>query len=1261
MATARQDDRHLQSERQGTGRRASRLAALEAAAAKRVLLLDGAMGTMIQRHELSEADFRGTLYADHDRELAGNNDLLSVTRPKIIQDIHVGFLEAGADIVTTNTFNANRVSQEDYGLAGAVRALNRASARIAREAADAAATAERPRFVAGVLGPTNKTLSVSPDVNDPGKRTIDFDTLGAAYREAAEALIEGGVDLILLETIFDSLNAKAALVALDEMFEATGTRLPILISGTVTDRAGRMLNGQTVEAFWLTLAHAAPFSVGLNCSFGAADMRPHLADLAGIAETRISAYPNAGLPNEFGGYDETPEETAAQLGEWAEAGLVNLVGGCCGTTPAHLAAIADAVAGHPPRVMSASRPKLRLAGLEPFESGDDGSTFVNVGERTNVTGSARFRKLITAGDYPAALEVARQQVENGAQIIDVNMDEGMLDSEAAMSRFLNLIAAEPDIARVPVMIDSSHWPAIEAGLRAVVGKPVVNSISLKEGDEPFLEQARLVKRYGAAVVVMAFDEQGQAETPERKLAICERAYCLLTERVGLAPADIIFDPNIFAVATGIAEHDDYARAFIEAARRIKARWPHVHVSGGLSNISFAFRGNNTVREAMHAAFLYHAIGAGMDMGIVNAGQLAVYEDLPEALKNAVEDVLLNRRSDATERLLEIAESYRDAGAGAARDEDAVAWREQDVDGRLRYALVHGIADHVVDDTEEARQAADRALDVIEGPLMDGMNVVGDLFGAGKMFLPQVVKSARVMKKAVAHLVPFIEEEKRAGGRVPETSGKIVTATVKGDVHDIGKNIVGVVLRCNNFEVIDLGVMVPAAQILDTARQEKADMIGVSGLITPSLDQMCRLAAEMERQGLDLPLLIGGATTSRMHTAVKIAPAYSGAVVHVMDASKAVGVAGTLLSRERRQAFIADVRERYDAMRAAHSRGQSGKRLLSLAEARANRARPDWRRYRASVPRFIGARTIADVGVAELIPYIDWTPFFRSWELTGTYPAILEDETVGEAARSLFDDARAMLESIVAEGSFAPQAAVGFWPAWSVDDDIEVFANGERERPIATLHTLRQQVTRERERPNHALADFVAPQGSAVDDHVGGFAVTIGDGVDRMAEAHERDHDDYSAIMVKALGDRLAEAFAEFLHERTRKELWGYAPSEALANDELIGERYRGIRPAPGYPACPDHSETRTIFTLLEAEARTGLQLTESCAMWPASSVCGLYFSHPESTYFGVGKLGRDQITDYARRKGASLEETEAWLLPNLAYDPGAEPQSGRDQ
>ena len=1258
MAVARRDDRQSRTARPAKDRRAARYAALDAAAARRVLVLDGAMGTMIQRHALDETDFRGTLFADHGRELAGNNDLLSITRPEIIRDIHVGFLEAGADIVTTNTFNANRVSQEDYGLAGEVRAINLAGARIAREAADAAADAERPRFVAGVLGPTNKTLSVSPDVNDPGARGIDFATLGAAYREAAEALIDGGVDLILLETIFDSLNAKAALVALDEMFAATGTRLPILISGTVTDRAGRMLNGQTVEAFWLTLAHAEPFSVGLNCSFGAADMRPHIADLARIAETRISAYPNAGLPNEFGGYDETPEETAAQLGEWAEAGLVNLVGGCCGTTPAHIAAIADAVAAHPPRAVPENTPRLRLAGLEPFESRDDSGTFINVGERTNVTGSAKFRKLITAGDYPAALEVARQQVENGAQIIDVNMDEGMLDGEAAMSRFLSLVAAEPDIARVPVMIDSSHWPAIEAGLRSVAGKPVVNSISLKEGEAPFLEQARLVKRYGAAVVVMAFDEQGQAETPERKLAICERAYRLLTERVGLGPGDIIFDPNIFAVATGIAEHDDYARAFIEAARRIKARWPHVRVSGGVSNISFSFRGNNTVREAMHAAFLYHATSAGMDMGIVNAGQLAVYEDLPEALRTAVEDVLLNRRPDATERLLEIAERYRGAGAGAEREEEGDTWREQDVGGRLRFALVHGIADQVIDDTEEARRSADRALDVIEGPLMDGMNVVGDLFGAGKMFLPQVVKSARVMKKAVAHLVPFIEEEKRAGGRVPEASGKIVTATVKGDVHDIGKNIVGVVLRCNNFEVIDLGVMVPAVQILDTARREKADMIGVSGLITPSLDQMCRLAAEMERQGLDIPLLIGGATTSRMHTAVKIAPAYSGAVVHVADASKAVGVAGTLISRERRQAFAAEVRERYDAMRAAHKRGQAGKRLLSLAEARANRVRPDWGRYRAPAPRFTGVRTVADVGVADLIPYIDWTPFFRSWELAGTYPAILDDETVGPAASSLFDDARAMLESIVAESAFTPRAAVGFWPAWSVDDDIALFANSERKRPIATLHTLRQQMSRASERPNHALADFVAPKGSGVDDHVGGFALTVGEGVERLAATHEQAHDDYSAIMVKALGDRLAEAFAEFLHERTRKELWGYAPNEALASDELIGERYRGIRPAPGYPACPDHSEKQTIFGMLEAEARTGLRLTESCAMWPASSVCGLYFSHPESTYFGVGKLGRDQVADYARRKGASVEDTEAWLAPNLAYDPDAPPRSG---
>ncbi len=1226
-------------------------AALEAAAAERILVLDGAMGTMIQRHELSEADFRGERYADHGSELAGNNDLLSLTRPEIIRDIHAGFLEAGADIVTTNTFNANRISQEDYGLTDSVRALNLASAAIAREAADAAATADRPRFVAGVLGPTNKTLSVSADVNDPGKRGIEFGALAAAYREAAAALVEGGVDLILLETIFDSLNAKAAVIALEEMFDASGERLPILISGTVTDRAGRMLNGQTVEAFWLTLAHAQPFSVGLNCSFGAADMRPHLADLARIADTRVSAYPNAGLPNEFGGYDETPEETAAQLGEWAEAGMVNLVGGCCGTTPAHIRAIAEAVAGHPPRVPPEMTPQLRLAGLEPFESRKAGSAFINVGERTNVTGSARFRKLIVADDYQAALEVARQQVENGAQIIDVNMDEGMLDAEAAMSRFLNLVAAEPDIARVPVMIDSSHWPVIEAGLRCVLGKPIVNSISLKEGEAPFLEQARQAKRYGAAVVVMAFDEDGQAETAERKLAICARAYRLLTDEAGIAAADIIFDPNIFAVATGIDEHNDYARAFIDAARKIKAVLPHVHVSGGVSNISFSFRGNNTVREAMHAAFLYHATKAGMDMGIVNAGQLAVYEDMPDALRTGVEDVLLNRRPDATERLLDIAESYR--GDGAAQEEVADAWREQDVNERLRYALVHGIADHIVDDTEEARRASDRALAVIAGPLMDGMNVVGDLFAAGKMFLPQVVKSARVMKKAVAHLVPFIEAEKREGDEAPEATGKIVTATVKGDVHDIGKNIVGVVLRCNNIEVIDLGVMVPAVEILETARREKADMIGVSGLITPSLDQMCRLAAEMERQGLEIPLLIGGATTSRMHTAVKIAPNYSGPVVHVADASKAVGVAARLLSREEHAAFVAEIRERYDAMRAAHGRGQAGKRLLSLAEARANRVRPDWRRYRAPAPSFVGVRTVDDVAAGDLVSYIDWTPFFRSWDLVGKYPAILDDETIGDAARTLFDDATAMLDKIVTERWFAPRAAVGFWPACSVDDDILVFPNGGRTRPVATIHTLRQQMARDRERPNHALADFVAPRESGVEDHLGGFAVTIGERVEQVAKDHENAHDDYGAIMVKALGDRLAEAFAEFLHERVRKELWGYAPSEALANDELVGERYRGLRPAPGYPACPDHTEKHTLFVLLEAETRAGIRLTESYAMWPSSSVSGFYFSHPESTYFGVGKLGRDQIEDYARRKGMTVSETETWLAPNLAYDPVA--------
>ena len=1232
--------------------RARRLAALERAAAERVLVLDGAMGTMIQSLGLGETDFRGERYAGHDGELAGNNDLLSLTCPAAIRDIHAAFLDAGADIVTTNTFNANHISQEDYGLGCAVPALNRAGAALARQAADAAASTGHPRFVAGVLGPTNKTLSVSPDVNDPGKRAIDFDTLSAAYREAAVALIEGGVDLLLIETIFDSLNAKAALIALDDVFDAIGERLPILVSGTLTDRAGRMLNGQTVEAFWLTLAHAAPFSVGINCSFGAADMRPHLADLARVADTRVSAYPNAGLPNEFGGYDETPDETAAQIGEWAEAGLVNLVGGCCGTTPAHLRAIAEAVAGRPPRRPPENPPRLRLAGLEPFESREDGSTFVNVGERTNVTGSARFRKLIVAGDYQAALEVARQQIENGAQIIDVNMDEGMLDAEAAMARFLDLAAAEPDIARVPVMIDSSRWSVIETGLRRVAGKPVVNSLSLKEGEAPFLEQARLAKRYGAAVVVMAFDEEGQAETADRKFAVCARAYRLLTEEAGFAPFDIVFDPNIFAVATGIDAHDDYARAFIEAARRIKAAFPHVRVSGGLSNISFSFRGNDAVREAMHAAFLYHSTRAGMDMGIVNAGQLAVYEDIPDELRTTVEDVLLNRRADATERLLAVAEGYRGTGA---RDEDAAAaWREQDVEGRLRYALVHGIADHIVDDTEEARRRADRALSVITGPLMDGMNVVGDLFGDGKMFLPQVVKSARVMKKAVAHLVPFIEAEKREGGTAPSANGKIVTATVKGDVHDIGKNIVGVVLRCNNFEVIDLGVMVPAADIVETARREKADLIGVSGLITPSLDQMCRLAAEMERQGLELPLLIGGATTSRMHTAVKIAPNYSGPVAHVADASKAVGVAAGLLDRDQGPALAAEIRQHYEAMRAAHGRGRAGRRFLSLAEARANRARPDWRRYRAPVPSFVGVRTVDDVTAGALVSHIDWTPFFRSWELAGKYPTILDDETVGQAARALFDDATAMLDRIVGERWFAPRAAIGFWPACSVDDDILLFANGERAHPVATIHTLRQQMVRERERPNHALADFVAPRDSGVADHLGAFAVTMGDRVEEVARDYENAHDDYGAIMVKSLGDRLAEAFAELLHERARKTLWGYAPNEALANNELVGERYRGIRPAPGYPACPDHTEKRTLFALLDVEARAGIRLTESFAMWPASSVSGFYFSHPASVYFGVGKIGRDQVEDYARRKGMTLAEAETWLAPNLGYDPAAE-------
>ncbi len=1232
--------------------RARRVAALRRAADERILVLDGAMGTVIQGYGLDEAAFRGERFAGHNHELLGNNDILALTRPDVIREIHDQFLAAGADIIATNSFNTNRISQADYGTEGEVLAIGRAAAEIARAAADAASTPARPRLVAGALGPTNKTTSLSPDVADPGYRAVTFDEMRDTYREAAEGLLEGGVDLILIETIFDTLNAKAALFALEALFEARGERLPVMLSGTITDRSGRTLTGQTAEAFWLSLRHAAPLSVGLNCAFGAAEMRPYVADLARIADTLVCAYPNAGLPNEFGNYDETPEETAAQLGEWADAGLVNIVGGCCGTTPAHIAAIVDAVDGKAPRVPAESPRRLRLSGLEPFDVQATSGTFVNVGERTNVAGSAKFRRLIVEGDYEAALDVARQQVENGAQIIDVNMDEGMLEAAPAMTRFLNLIAAEPDIARVPVMIDSSDWDVIEAGLKCVQGKSVVNSISLKEGEEPFLAQARLVKRYGAAVVVMAFDEGGQAETADHRVDICTRAYRLLTEAVGFPPEDIIFDPNIFAVATGIEAHNDYARAFMEATRRIKETLPHARVSGGVSNISFSFRGNSPVREAMHAAFLYHAMRAGMDMGIVNAGQLAIYEDIPDDLRERVEDVLLNRREDATERLIEIAERYRTGGGGAAKGQADQSWRTGAVEMRIRHALVNGINDHIIDDTEEARQAFPRALDVIEGPLMDGMNVVGDLFGAGKMFLPQVVKSARVMKKAVAHLVPYLEAEKAAGEGARDAAGKILLATVKGDVHDIGKNIVGVVLRCNNYEVIDLGVMVPAEQILETAAAENVDIIGVSGLITPSLDQMCRLAAEMDRRGLSLPLLIGGATTSRMHTAVKIAPAYRGPTVHVADASKAVGVANRLSNPETRGAFAEEEGARYARMREAHARGQAAKELRSIAEARANKAVLDFTAPPAK-PHVLGLRTVETADVATLIPTIDWTPFFRSWDLVGKYPAILDDEVVGEAARKLFADAEEMLTRIVDEAWFAPKGVVGFWAANSIGDDIQLYADDTRTTPCAVLHTLRQQMARKDKRPNLALADFVAPRESGVADYLGAFAVTIGEAVEAIARDFEHAMDDYGAIMVKALADRLAESFAEHLHLRVRREDWGYAPDETLDNEGLIREAYRGIRPAPGYPACPDHTEKRTLFALLEAEARAGLTLTESFAMWPASSVSGLYFAHPDSRYFGLGKIGRDQVADYARRKRMPLAEIETWLAPSLAYEPGA--------
>jgi len=1215
----------------------------------RILLLDGAMGTMIQRARLAEEDFRGQRFRDWPKELRGNNDLLSLTQPRLIHDIHTQYLQAGADIVETNTFNSTSVALADYGMQGLAREFNAGAAAVAVDAVREWQRRHpgRPRFVAGVLGPTNKTASLSPDVNDPGFRAITFDELVRAYGEALDGLIGGGVDLILVETVFDTLNAKAALFAIESAFEARGERLPVLVSGTITDASGRTLSGQTAEAFYNSVRHARPLAIGLNCALGAKELRPYVEELAAIAESCVSCHPNAGLPNTFGEYDDTPESMARQIGEWARAGWLNLAGGCCGTTPEHIRAMAEALRDVPPRAAAPKTPALRLAGLEPFNV-DERSLFVNVGERTNVTGSKAFARLVLAGDYAGALAVARQQVENGAQIIDVNMDEAMLDSEKAMTAFLSLVAAEPDIARVPVMIDSSKWSVIEAGLKCVQGKAIVNSISMKEGEQEFLRQARLCRKYGAAVIVMAFDEKGQADTLQRRIEVCRRAYELLTREVGFPAEDIVFDPNIFAVATGLEEHANYGVDYLEAVAWIRANLPQAKVSGGVSNLSFSFRGNDPVREAMHTAFLYHAIHKGMTMGIVNAGQLGVYEELEPQLRERVEDVIFNRRPDATERLVEFANTIKSGRKESVRDE---AWRKGTAEERLTHALVNGIATYVVADTEEARQKYARPIQVIEGPLMDGMNVVGDLFGAGKMFLPQVVKSARVMKQAVAHLVPFIEAEKARSGEAGRAKGRVVIATVKGDVHDIGKNIVAVVLQCNNYEVVNLGVMVPAQTILETAQREKADAIGLSGLITPSLEEMAHVAHEMERTGVTVPLLIGGATTSRAHTAVKIAPNYSGPVVYVPDASRSVTVVQSLLSREGRDAYVAQVRADYERIREQHRDKKGPGPLLPIEAARNLGLRTDWSAYRPPAPAKPGLTVLARYPLAELVPYIDWTPFFQTWELSGSYPKIFEDPVVGEAARKLFAEAQDMLARIVREGWIEANGVFGLFPAAQVSgDDIEIYRDEQRREVAMTWRNLRQQNQKPTGRANLCLADFVAPRASSVPDWIGAFAVSAG-GIEQRVAAFEAAHDDYSAIMLKALADRFAEAFAERLHERVRREFWGYAAEERLSAKELIAEGYRGIRPAPGYPACPDHQAKGGLFALLAAERHAGMRLTESFAMLPASSVAGFYLSHPEASYFAVGKIGRDQVEDFARRAGVSLAQAERWLAPNLGYEP----------
>ncbi len=1217
---------------------------------ERILIIDGAMGTMLQRRGLVERDYRGDRFADVPGQMKGNHDVLALTRPDVIEAVQREYLEAGADVLETNTFSSTTIAQADYHLEHAVEDMNRAAARIARKLCDefTAKDPSKPRFVAGVLGPTNRTASMSPDVNDPGYRNTSFDELKEAYALATRALLDGGAHVILVETVFDTLNAKAALYAVMEVSEERGEDVPLMVSGTITDASGRTLSGQTTEAFYNAISHARPLSVGLNCALGAAQLRPYVQELSRIARCFVSAHPNAGLPNEFGEYDQSPEEMAALVREFAEAGFLNMLGGCCGTTPEHIRAIAEAVKDVAPRVRAEPKVACRLSGLEPLTIGE-GSLFVNIGERTNVTGSARFRRLVKEGDYAAALEVARDQVAGGAQMIDVNMDEGMLDSEAAMVTFLNLIAAEPDISRVPIVVDSSKWSVIEAGLKCVQGKGVVNSISLKEGEEAFVAQATKVLRYGAAVIVMAFDEDGQADTKERKLQICRRSYQILTERVGFPPEDIIFDPNIFAVATGIEEHDGYAVAFFEACADIKRELPHAKISGGVSNVSFSFRGNDPVREAMHSAFLYHATRAGMDMGIVNAGQLEVYEEIPKPLLEKVEDVLLNRRPDATERLTDAAEGLK--GKKKDKKED-LEWRSLPVAKRLEHALVKGIADFVEEDAEEARRAFERPIEVIEGPLMDGMNVVGDLFGAGKMFLPQVVKSARVMKRAVAYLIPYIEEEKARTGRANEAKGKIVMATVKGDVHDIGKNIVGVVLRCNNYDVIDLGVMVPAQRILDVAKAERADIIGLSGLITPSLDEMVDVAKEMERTGFEIPLLIGGATTSRMHTAVKIAPQYHrGPAIYVTDASRSVSVVSALLSDTQKDRFLDEVKADYEKLRDQHAGKKDRTSRVSIAEARQNRLPVDWAKHVSPRPSFLGLRTFTNYPLEELVERIDWTPFFHAWELHAAYPRIFDDEVVGEQAKELFSDAQGMLRAMLEQQRVEARAVVGFFPANAVGDDIEVYADESRREVIEVVHTLRQQTKKSRGRPNLALSDFVRPKREGPVDYIGGFVVTAGVGVEAWAKQLEGEGNDYDSIMVKALADRCAEAFAERMHERVRKELWGYAPDENLDNAALIAEKYQGIRPAPGYPACPDHTEKATLFRLLEGTKRTGVSLTESFAMMPTASVSGWYFAHPDAQYFGVGKIERDQVQEYARRKGIALPFMERWLGPNLAYDP----------